>query len=490
MRATRSVLERLCADRRVRDVVSALALAVVFAVAPAFGVHGWTHADTAPALLAMASCLPLVVRRRWPLPVLAVTLAFDVARLVLTPHAEFTPAAVLVALYSLAALRSRSLAWPAGLVSATVITAVYATVHGESGTSGLVLGIFDLPVLATALGDTVRNRNAYLAEVEARAERAERTREEESRRAVVEERLRIARELHDITAHHLTLVNAQIGVAHHLMRNSPDIALQALGQLKETSRAALADLHAAVGVLRRPDDVRPPLGPMPGLADLDELVTLFRETGTQIDVVRRGRPVPMAPGEELAAYRIVQEALANARRHSPGANVRVLLEYAVDSLLIVVANDACHGQNPRAAAVGGGPGSPSASASPPGVGRGHRRGGGSATGVGRQRGHSKGYRAGPARDEAVEPAGHASGARTGAGAGTGLGHGLIGMRERATVLGGTVAAGPDATGGYRVRVELPLTAAPASASPPLAATRAEVAPSTAATAADTTVRGL
>ena len=400
---------RLRADRLVRDAAPAVGLALLFVIAPAFGVHGWTKADVAPALLAVASCVPLVVRSRWPLAVLAATLALDVLRITVTPQYEIAPAASLVALYTLASLRPRSVAWPAGIASAALITAVYAVARHESWTSGVVLGLFDLPLLATAFGDTVRSRRAYLAEVEARAERAERTREQEARRAVTEERLRIARELHDVVAHHITLVNAQAGVAHHLLRDNPDAAYQALGQIKETSRAALDELRATVGLLRQPDDDPAPVRPLPGLADLDELAAAFRAAGSRVDLDRRGALVPVATGVELAAYRIVQEALTNARRHAPGAPVRVLLAYGAESLRITVTNDARASANGPAPA-GGEPAAEPASGSPAGVG-------------------------------------------------TGTGHGLIGMRERAAALGGTLAAGPDAAGGYRVEAELPLSSA-------------------------------
>jgi len=413
--ATLTIPARLRADRRVRDAAPAVVLAIVFTVAPAFGVHGWTSAAAGPVLLPVASCLPLTVRSRWPLAVLAGTLALDVLRITVTPLYD-APAASLVAMYTLASCRRRSLAWPAGVASAALITAVYALAHAESWTSGAVLGLFDLPLLATAFGDTVRSRRTYLAEVEARAERAERTREQEARRAVTEERLRIARELHDVVAHHITLVNAQAGVAHHLMRDNPDAAYLALAQIKETSRAALDELRATVGLLRQSDDDPSPLRPLPGLTDLDELVGAFRASGSQVDVDRRGAPVPLATGVQLAAYRIIQEAMTNARRHAPGTRVRVLLEYGAKSLSVTVANDARLSSESR-------------------------------TAVG--------------RETVTKPA--SAGAEIGPGTGTGTGHGLIGMRERAAALGGTVAAGPDPGGGYQVRAELPLFPASSTA---------------------------
>ena len=284
-----------------------------------------------------------------------------------------------------------------------------------------MLGLFDLPILATAFGDTVRSRRAYLAEVEARAERAERTREQEARRAVGEERLRIARELHDVVAHHITLVNAQAGVAHHLMRDNPDAAYQALGQIKETSRAALDELRATVGLLRQPDDDPAPVRPLPGLTDLDELAGAFRASGSQVEVDWRGAPVPVATGVQLAAYRIVQEALTNARRHAPGAHVRVLLEYAAGALRITVANDAQPGPLPQTAA-----------------------------------------------GRAARPAGKRPRTSQAPGAGTGTGHGLIGMRERATALGGAGRGRARPRRRVPVRAVLPMT-------PPTSATAAQFA---------------
>ena len=444
MRTIPARLRALRADRRVRDAAPAVALVLVFAVEPAFDHHGQSGGDAGSVLLAVASCVPLLVRSRFPLAVVAATLALDVLRITVTSHSELAPAAVLVALYTLAARRRRSLAWPVAIASAAVLTAVYALAHGQSATSGTVLGLFDLPILATAFGDTVRTRRAYLTEVEARAERAERTREQEARRAVAEERVRIARELHDVVAHHITLVNAQAGVAHHLMRENPDAAYQALGQIKETSRAALDELRATVGLLRQPDDDPGPLRPLPDLGDLDELIGAFRSSGSRVDLERRGDPAPVPTGVQLAAYRIIQEALTNTRRHAPESQVHVTLAYDPESLRLTVAND----PPAQARRTTAGSAAQAAAASATRAGRDHRRGSENAAPIGTE--------AGP-------------------GTGTGTGHGLIGMRERATALGGSVAAGPDPAGGYRVRTVLPMT-------PPTSATAAQSGAAAAAAA--------
>ena len=163
------------------------------------------------------------------------------------------------------------------------------------------LGIFAWTGMAAAAGDAVRSRRAFVDAIRERAERAERTREEEARRRVAEERLRIARDLHDVVAHHIALVNVQAGVAAHVMDKRPDQAKEALAHVREASRSALNELRATVGLLRQSGDPEAPTEPAPGLAVLDELVDTFRNAG----LPRRGRPAPTA-------------APAAARRRRPG----------------------------------------------------------------------------------------------------------------------------------------------------------------------------
>ncbi|MEU3617958.1 sensor histidine kinase [Streptomyces sp. NPDC006872] len=375
---------------RVRDVLPALVLVLVGAAATAVDMSGWHWPRLAGSLWTALSCAPLIVRSRWPFAVVLVTLGIDLVHMANTPDFSLAPAASLVALYTLATRGTRRTAWITGLAATVAITVVYAIVHSVPLSSGDALVRFDLAIAATAFGDAVRSRRLRLAEVEARAERAERTREEEARHRVTQERIRIARELHDVVAHHITLVNAQAGVAHHLMRTDPDRAYQALAHIKETSRCALDELRATVGLLRQPDDAPDSLGPIPGLADLGALVSSFRTGGLPVGLVCTGRATPVAPTIDLAAYRIIQEALTNAHKHAAATQVRVALDYRAEALRITVTDD------------------------------------------GRPRGSR----------------------------GPGTGHGLIGMRERATAIGGTLTAGPRADGGFRVLAELPLTLAP------------------------------
>lgn len=337
------------------------------------------------------ACAPLVFRSRWPLAVLCVTLGIDLAHLVDTPSYWLVPAASLVALYTYVTHAPRRAAWIAGLAVTAAITTTYTIASSQSAISGHTLARLDLGIAATALGDAVRRRRIRLARVVARAEEAERTREEEARRRVTEERVRIARELHDVVAHHITLVNAQAGVAQFLMRSDPDRAYKALAHISENSRAALDELRATVGLLRQPDDAPESRQPLPSLSGLDALVESFRTSGMPVEVVRCGEPEAVAPTTDLTAYRIVQEALTNAHKHAAAAtHVQVALDYRPEILRITVTDDG---------------------------------------------------RPGPTR-------------------GAGSGHGLMGMRERAAAIGGTVTAGPRPEGGFRVFALLPVALSP------------------------------
>ncbi|MFG2957534.1 sensor histidine kinase [Streptomyces sp. NPDC048291] len=385
---------------RARDALPAVLVVVVAAAASAAadGGSGWhTPRAGATAWTALA-CLPLVVRSRWPLPVVLATLAVDLTHLARVPDFSLSPAASLVALYTLATRTTRRTAWTAGLAASLAITALYAVSRSVSPLAGESLLRFDLAIAATALGDAVRSRRLRLARVEARAENAERTREAEARRRVTDERIRIARELHDVVAHHMTLVNAQAGVAHHLMRTDPDRAYQALAHIKDNSRTALDELRATVGLLRQPDDAPDSRVPLPGLADLDALIGSLQAGGLPVRFERTGLVRPVAPATDLTAYRIIQEALTNTHKHARAAEALVALDYGADTLRVTVTDD-------------GRPGAPK---------------------------------------------------------GPGTGHGLIGMRERANAIGGTVTTGPRPEGGFRVHAELPLALAPGNHPKPLA----------------------
>lgn len=247
--------------------------------------------------------------------------------------------------------------------------------------------------MAGAAGDAVRSRRAFVDAIRERAERAERTREEEARRRVAEERLRIARDLHDVVAHHIALVNVQAGVAAHVMDKRPDQAKEALAHVREASRSALGELRATVGLLRQSGDPEAPTEPAPGLAVLGELVDKVRRAGLPVEVACADRLTPLPAAVDLAAYRVIQEALTNVQKHAgPGAKAEVSVIRVGETAEVTVLDN----------------------------------------GTGRSEG------AGTAAD--------------------GGGHGLLGMRERVTALGGTLTAGPRYGGGFRVHAILPVKA--------------------------------
>lgn len=212
---------------------------------------------------------------------------------------------------------------------------------------------------------------------------------------MAEERLRIARDLHDVVAHHIALVNVQAGVAAHVMDKRPDQAKEALAHVREASRSALNELRATVGLLRQSGDPTAPTEPAPGLAVLDQLVATVRQAGLPVEVACAAKEDPPLPAAvDLAAYRVIQEALTNVRKHAgPGAKAEVSVVRVGATAEVMVLDN--------------------------GRGTADRSGG----------------------DDVV-----------------GGGHGLLGMRERVTALGGTLTAGPRYGGGFRVHAILPVNA--------------------------------
>jgi signal transduction histidine kinase len=198
-----------------------------------------------------------------------------------------------------------------------------------------------LLMVAGAIGDAARNRRAYVVEVERRAAEAELTREEEARRRVDDERLRIARELHDITAHSLSIVAVQSGVALHVLDTDPEAARTALTAIRETSRASLQELRAMLGVLRGTGDAAEgaPLAPTPGLARIEDLAAPLRDAGFTVDVVAPPAGEPLPAIVDASAYRIVQEALTNVLRHAGSATVRIAVARDADTLSVEVLDD-------------------------------------------------------------------------------------------------------------------------------------------------------
>ncbi|MCX5047621.1 MULTISPECIES: sensor histidine kinase [unclassified Streptomyces] len=272
--------------------------------------------DALALVLMTLGALALVFRRRAPRTVLALTGTVALVECVVgDPRAPVAMAAV-IALFTVAATTDRPTTWRLGLLTMTVLTGASMLAGPLPWYAQENLAIFAWTGIGATAGDAVRSRRAVVQAIRERAERAERTREEEARRRVAEERLRIARDLHDVVAHHIALVNVQAGVAAHVMDKRPDQAKEALAHVREASRSALNELRATVGLLRQSGDPEAPTEPAPGLERLDELVGTFRSAGLHVEVARadHGTTLPAAVG--LAAYRVIQEALTNVQKHA------------------------------------------------------------------------------------------------------------------------------------------------------------------------------
>ncbi len=292
------------------------------------------------ALLAVA-CLALLWRRSHPLVVWAVTLTATVAPLPTGTVGRGMPVAV-VALYAVAAYRTRRASLLAAVVTMAVALVLLSRLGLVAAQDPVVYAVVAWCGLAAALGDAVRSNRAVLAAALERAHRAEDGRDAEAVRRVGEERLRISRELHDVVAHHLAVVNVQAGVAEHLAGSDPPAAQEALARVRSAARMALQETGAIVGLLRtitEPDEdggeaVRPPA---PGADRIPALVDSLRTGGVDITWSHEGPPLGGTPGDDLHLYRVVQEALTNASRHGTG---RVLLRtrQAGDATTVEVEN--------------------------------------------------------------------------------------------------------------------------------------------------------
>jgi len=194
-------------------------------------------------------------------------------------------------------------------------------------------------VVAWLAAENLRHRRARWSELQARAERLEREREEEARRAVTEERLRIARELHDVIAHSMSVIAVQSAVGHHVMDTQPLQAQQALAAIEATSRSALTEMRRLLGVLRQEGEPVGSLTPAPGLADLTSLVTQVQDAGLRVRIQVDGQRGPVPPGVDLSAYRIIQEALTNVIKHAASSRAIVAICYRADSVTVEITDD-------------------------------------------------------------------------------------------------------------------------------------------------------
>jgi signal transduction histidine kinase len=287
--------------------------------------------------LVLLHTLPLAARRRFPLAVLATSVASGLAFAAIGLPPEILGVAILVAVYSVAAYGSRWVAL-AGLAVAEVGLAAVQLTRGRTGADTLVI---NMGVVAAAwlVGQFAHNYRAYAARLEERTAELEQAREELARRAVAEERLRLARELHDVVAHAMSVIAVQSGVGAHVATTQPKEARRSLAAIEATSRAALTELRRLLGVLRQEDEPQGDLTPVPGLADLEVLLGEVAKAGLAAKLRVEGTPSPLPAGVDLSAYRIVQEALTNVVKHAGPARAQVTIRYGDQDVTVEVIDD-------------------------------------------------------------------------------------------------------------------------------------------------------
>ncbi|MFD5568056.1 sensor histidine kinase [Streptomyces cadmiisoli] len=349
-----------------------------------------------PAMLLL--CLVVALRRRVPERMFVLAGVVGVAQLVLDVATTVADFALLVIVYTVAAVGARwasRLALVGGLCAAPLAQLRWPE-YDASTAGNIAVAVFQtVPfALAWVLGDSIRTRRAYFAQLEERAARLEKEREAQSKVAVAAERARIARELHDVVAHNVSVMVVQADGAAYVLDSAPDQAKAALETISSTGRQALAEMRRLLGVLRTGEHREGgEYVPQPDVEQIEDLVEQCRSAGLPVDFRVEGTPRPLPSGVELTAYRIVQEALTNTRKHGgPNAGASVRLVYFDDGLGLLVEDD--------------GKGAP---------------------------------------HELYEEGGV-----------DGRGHGLIGMRERVGMVGGTLDAGPRPGGGFRISALLPL----------------------------------
>jgi len=351
-------------------------------------------------LLGYVVCVPIVALRRWPIPVLAAVTAGNA--MAMTGGMAPLPLCAMLGLASyLAASRlRRRVSIPAVAASAAALggVLVYAavTVRGAPVAADAVEGFLPLAA-AWFIGDSVAARRRYVAGLAEQAERERAAEAERARQQVREERVRIARELHDVVAHTLAVITVQAGVGRRLMARRPEEAGIALESIETIGRTAQEELRVVLGLLRDEETRTAVLAPAPKLVDVKELVDTVRFSGTPVDLRMSGTDRPLSPALELSVYRVVQEALTNVVKHAPGARACVDVAVCDREIRIDVADD------------GGPAGRPAGRAWP---------------------------------QPGADP-----------------GHGIVGMRERIAAFGGLLVAEPLADRGFRVTAQVPIEGA-------------------------------
>ncbi|MEZ0091438.1 sensor histidine kinase [Streptacidiphilus sp. EB129] len=358
---------------------------------------GIPYPMTAFAVISVVLCVLLVLRRRYPDVTVGVAIAVGLAQVAFHWSPISADAALLVIAYTAAAFAHvwmSRLTLLVGTLAGPMFFYRFATgVDHRTLTNAVLSLIASSPfILSWVLGRLTRIRRAYYMELEDRAARLERERDAQAKVAVAAERARIARELHDVVAHNVSVMIVQADGASYVMDSSPEQAKQALGTIASTGRQALEEMRRLLGLLRSADSVGEYV-PQPGVEQLPDLLEQVRTAGLPVAFSVEGEPRELPRGVELTAYRIVQEALTNARKHGgPEASATVRIRFEERSVEMLIEDN------------------------------------------------GRGASAQLARDGGED----------------GFGHGLIGMRERVGMVGGTLDAGPRDGGGFRINAVLPL----------------------------------
>jgi signal transduction histidine kinase len=315
--------------------------------------RGQRAATPAAWLLAVALCVPLVTHRRFPRASLAVCLA----ALLVYAHGRYVafPLLLIVAITVGITLHSDRTMAVVTLIASAAVSAVAVTMQPPPVSSGGVVAFSEiLIVIAWVIADNVRVGRERAALMRAQAER---DRTEQALQAVTAERLRIARELHDVVAHSMSVIAVQSAVGGHVIDAQPQEARQALAAIEATSRSALTEMRRLLGVLREEGEPHDALSPTPGLADVSSLVSQLREAGLRVWVQVTGERTALPPSVDLSAYRVVQEALTNVIKHATAATASVTIDYASDAVIVEVSNGPPrHGDRRRAVGAGTGHG--------------------------------------------------------------------------------------------------------------------------------------
>jgi signal transduction histidine kinase len=319
--------------------------------------HNATHHPPSVAVIVVLALMvaPLLVRRTWPIPVFGWVVATAIPAGLWDRHL-IDGLALLIALYTVAALRPRRAALAcAGVLELVVVIGLVSFAGGDWWYDAIFLS--GMIAAALGLGLYSAARRAYLAELHDRAERLEREKDQQAALAAAAERARIAREMHDIVAHHLTVMTTLAEAAIAASASSPERATDVMRNVAATGRRALADTRKLLGVLRqRPgQDPGDALQPVPDLGQLDTLIEQVRSAGLDTTLEVHGQAPDMPAGMQLTVFRLVQEALTNTLKHGgAGARARVRLRYLPGELLVDVDDDGSGSAAPAPAGVGGG----------------------------------------------------------------------------------------------------------------------------------------